>query len=50
MITKLSELVNIAKAKQKRKIAVAAAGDTDVLEALKNAEKEGIVEPILVGI
>ncbi|MBN2173518.1 MAG: bifunctional enoyl-CoA hydratase/phosphate acetyltransferase [Bacteroidales bacterium] len=50
MITKLSQLVEMAKAKRKRKIAVAAAGDYDVLEALKNAEKEGIVEPVLVGI
>jgi len=50
MITKLSQLVEMAKAKRKRKIAVAAAGDYDVLEALKNAEKDGIVEPVLVGI
>ena len=40
----------MAKSKRKRKIAVAAAGDFDVLKALKNAEKENIVEPILVGI
>jgi len=50
MITKLSELVDIAKAKNKRRIAVAAAGDADVLEALKNAEQHNIVEPILVGV
>ncbi len=50
MITKISQLVDMAKAKTKRKIAVAAAGDYDVLEALKNAEKYNIVEPILVGI
>jgi len=50
MITKLSELVDMAKAKRKRRIAVAAAGDRDVLEALKNAESQGIVEPVLVGI
>lgn len=50
MITKMSQLVDLAKAKKKRKIAVAAAGDYDVLEALKNAEKYNIVEPILVGI
>jgi phosphate butyryltransferase len=49
MITKLSEVVEMAKAKKKRRIAVASAGDEDVLQALKNAEKEGIVEPILVG-
>jgi len=49
MITKLSEVVEMAKAKKKRRIAVAAAGDPDVLHALKNAESEGIVEPVLVG-
>ncbi len=49
MIQKLSELVDMSKAKRKRKIAVAAAGDYDVLEALKNAEKEDLVEPIFVG-
>lgn len=49
MISKLSEVVEMAKAKKKRKIAVAAAGDADVLEALKNAESQGIIEPILVG-
>ncbi len=50
MITKISQLVDMAKAKTKRRIAVAAAGDYDVLEALKNAEKYNIVEPVLVGI
>ena len=50
MISKVSELVDMAKAKRKRKIAVAAAGDYDVLEALKNAESYDIVEPVLVGI
>jgi len=50
MITKLSELIDIAKSKRKRKIAVAAAGDYDVLQALKNAEGHGIIEPVLVGI
>lgn len=50
MINKLSELVEMSKAKRKRKIAVAAAGDYDVLEALKNAEKHDIVEPVFVGI
>ena len=50
MIRKISELVDMAKAKRKRKIAVAAAGDYDVLEALKNAEEYNIVEPVLVGI
>jgi len=50
MIQKLAEVVEMAKAKRKRKIAVAAAADYDVLEAIKNAGKNGIVEPILVGI
>ncbi len=50
MIQKLAEVVEMAKAKRKRKIAVAAAADYDVLEALKNADKNGIVEPVLVGI
>ena len=50
MIQKLAEVVEMAKAKRKRKIAVAAAADYDVLEALKNAEKNGIAEPVLVGI
>ncbi len=49
MITHLNELVEIAKQKRTRKIAVAAAGDQDILEAIENASKEGIVEPILVG-
>ncbi len=50
MILKLAELVDIAKSKRKRKIAVAAAGDYDVLLALKNAGSHGIIEPVLVGI
>jgi len=49
MIKHLSELVEIAKSKRTRKIAVAAAGDQDVLEAIKNAFIEKIIEPILVG-
>ncbi|RLD57144.1 MAG: phosphate butyryltransferase [Bacteroidetes bacterium] len=50
MITKMSQLIDLAKTKNKRKIAVAAAGDYDVLEALKNAQGYDIVEPVLVGI
>ena len=49
MIKHLSEVVEHAKNKVTRKIAVAAAGDQHVLEAITNARKEGIVEPILVG-
>jgi len=40
----------MAKAKRKRKIAVAMAGDYDVLEALKNAEEYDIIDPIFVGV
>lgn len=50
MIQKLAEVVEMAKAKRTRKIAVAAAADHDVLEALKNAGINGIVKPVLVGI
>ena len=49
MITKLNDLVAITKNNPTKKIAVAAAGDIDVMEAIKNAKEEGIVEPILVG-
>jgi len=41
--------IELAKSKTKRRIAVAAAEDEPVLEAIKNAVAEGIVEPILVG-
>lgn len=49
MIKHLTELVEIAKSKRIRRIAVASAGDQDVLEALMNAGEEGIIEPVLVG-
>lgn len=49
MIKHLSSLVDLAKNKQKRKLAVAAAGDRHVLKAVAKACEEGIVEPILVG-
>lgn len=49
MIKTLNGLVEITKSNPTRRIAVAAAGDLDVLEAIKNAKEEGIVEPILVG-
>jgi len=48
MINKLSTLVELAKDKRKRKIAVAAAGDYHVLKAIANASSEGIIEPILL--
>lgn len=49
MIKHLSQLVDLAKNKRKRKVAVAAAGDHHVLEAVQNACLEGIIEPILIG-
>ena len=49
MIHKLSELVERAKSKPKRKIAVAAAEDAAVLKSLKAGIKEGIGIPILIG-
>lgn len=49
MIHKLSELVEKAKNKPKRKMAVAAAEDRAVLESLKAVMKENFVTPILIG-
>ncbi len=49
MIKHLSEIVDLAKNKQTRKIAVASAGDEHVLEAIRNAQTENIIDPILVG-
>ena len=49
MIHKLSELIEKAKNKPKRKIAVAAAEDEPVLHSLKIGIEEGIVTPILIG-
>jgi phosphate butyryltransferase len=49
MIKHLSEIVDIAKNSKTKKIAVAAAGDQHVLEAISNAKSEGIIDPILVG-
>lgn len=49
MIKHLSEIVDRAKRKGIRKIAIASAGDQHVMEAIANAQKEGIVDPILVG-
>lgn len=49
MISTLKGLVDITKNNPTKRIAVAAAGDLDVMEAIKNAKDEGIVEPILVG-
>ncbi|MCF6342676.1 MAG: bifunctional enoyl-CoA hydratase/phosphate acetyltransferase [Bacteroidales bacterium] len=49
MIKNLASLVELAKSKRKRKIAVASAGDMHVLDAISNAVDKDIVEPILVG-
>ncbi len=49
MIKHLSQLVELAKNKTKQRVAVAAAGDHHVLEALKNAVEEDIIEPVLIG-
>ncbi len=49
MIKHLSEFVILAKNKPKRKIAVAAAADYHVLEAVQSAYAEDIIVPILVG-
>ncbi len=49
MIKKLESLIDLAKSKETKKLAVAAAGDYHVLEAIQNATNQGIVEPVLVG-
>ena len=49
MIHKLSELTERAKSKPRRKIAVAAAEDKAVLKSLRDAIKEDMVTPILIG-
>ena len=49
MIRKLDELVNIAKEKTTRRLAVAAAADKAVLMAVKEAAENNIVSPVLVG-
>lgn len=49
MIKRLPELLENVIKNKRLKIAVAAAEDKDVLEALKTAEEQGIVEPLLIG-
>ncbi len=49
MLKTLSTLIDLAKSKSTRRLAVAAAADKPVLEAVRNAKAEGIVDPILVG-
>jgi phosphate butyryltransferase len=48
-LKKLRELLDMAKEGEKRTIAVAAAEDADVLEAVYLAKKEKIVDAVLVG-
>lgn len=48
-LKKLDELIGIAKSKDTRRMAVAAAADAHVLGAVKDAMNEGIVFPVLVG-
>lgn len=49
MIKSFEELIELAKSKGSKKIAVAVAEDHEVLEAVKMATEEKLVEPILVG-
>ena len=49
MLKKLDELIEIAQQKKKRRLAVAAAGDTAVLQAVKRAVENEIIIPVLIG-
>lgn len=49
MIKKLDDIVQKVKSVSKMRLAVAAAEDEDVMQAIFDAKKEGIIEPILVG-
>ncbi|MFO8055163.1 MAG: bifunctional enoyl-CoA hydratase/phosphate acetyltransferase [Bacteroidales bacterium] len=49
MIKKLSELAKMAKNKTTQCLAVAAAADKGVLQAIKNATENDIIKPVLVG-
>lgn len=49
MIKKLSELAKMAKNKATQCLAVAAAADKGVLQAIKNATENDIIKPVLVG-
>jgi len=48
-LNKLSDLIAAAKSKEIKTLAVAAAEDEHVLMAVRDAVKEGITQPILVG-
>ncbi|SHJ61902.1 bifunctional enoyl-CoA hydratase/phosphate acetyltransferase [Tepidibacter formicigenes] len=49
MIKKLDEIVKKVKSVSSMKLAVAAAEDSEVLQAVFDAKKEGIVDPVLIG-
>jgi phosphate butyryltransferase len=49
MIKNFDELLNMAKTQKKRKLSVAAAQDAEVLVAVEDARKIGLVDAILVG-
>ncbi|MBR5265879.1 MAG: phosphate butyryltransferase, partial [Clostridia bacterium] len=49
MVNKLSQLIELAKAKPGVTVSVAQAADKEVLEAVVNAEKEGIAKAVLTG-
>lgn len=49
MITKLSQIVDEARQRGARRLAVACAADAHTLEAVAAAAAEGIVSPILYG-
>ncbi|HKL08151.1 MAG TPA: phosphate butyryltransferase [Bacteroidales bacterium] len=45
----LNDIIDLAKGKETRRLVVAAADDKPVLEAVKNAYREKIIIPVLVG-
>ncbi len=49
MLTKMSQLHDLVKKAQNKKLAVAVAQDDNVLEAVSKAHRENVVDPILVG-
>jgi len=48
-LKKLNDLIDIAKSKSTKRLAVAAAADKAVLQAVKSASDENIIYPVLVG-
>lgn len=49
MIKSFEEVLQLVKSKQMKKVAVAVAQDEPVLEAIRDAKKQGIADAILVG-